>query len=83
MARITDYVGEYPSRLCVCSQHFLIELHEKYSADVAWETEVWLANEPEHMIHFNGDRFLDPIKHIIYLFSRLWCAIFEKNHRCT
>lgn len=32
----------------------------KYSADVAWETEVWLANEPEHMIHFNGDRFLGP-----------------------
>jgi hypothetical protein len=32
----------------------------KYSADVAWETEVWLANEPEHMIHFNGDRYLGP-----------------------
>jgi hypothetical protein len=34
----------------------------KFAADVAWETEVWLASEPEHMIHFNGERFLGPYK---------------------
>lgn len=27
---------------------------------IAWETEVWLADAPDHMIHFNGDRFLGP-----------------------
>nr|WP_242349615.1 BsuBI/PstI family type II restriction endonuclease [Mucispirillum schaedleri] len=27
---------------------------------IAWETEIWIANMPEHMIHFNGDRFLGP-----------------------
>jgi hypothetical protein len=27
---------------------------------IAWETEVWLAENPNHMIHFNGDRFLGP-----------------------
>ncbi len=27
---------------------------------ISWETEVWIANEPDHMIHFNGDRFLGP-----------------------
>lgn len=32
----------------------------KYSAEIAWETEVWLSENPEHMIHFNGDRFLGP-----------------------
>jgi hypothetical protein len=32
----------------------------KFAADMAWETEVWLATEPEHMIHFNGERFLGP-----------------------
>lgn len=32
----------------------------KHAADIAWETEVWLANRPDHMIHFNGDRFLGP-----------------------
>lgn len=30
----------------------------KYVTNIAWETEVWLAEIPEHLIHFNGDRFL-------------------------
>lgn len=30
----------------------------KNAADIAWETEVWIAGNPDHMIHFNGDRFL-------------------------
>lgn len=30
--------------------------------EIAWETEVWIANNPEHMIHFNGDKFLGPHK---------------------
>jgi hypothetical protein len=34
----------------------------KYAADIAWETEVWIADNPTHMIHFNGDRFLGPHK---------------------
>ena len=33
---------------------------KKYAADIAWETEVWLADAPDHMMHFNGDRFLGP-----------------------
>ena len=32
----------------------------KYTADIAWETEVWLADAPQHLIHFNGDRFMGP-----------------------
>ncbi|MDH6309082.1 type II restriction enzyme [Dysgonomonas sp. PFB1-18] len=32
----------------------------KYVADIAWETEVWIADNPDHMIHFNGDRFIGP-----------------------
>lgn len=32
----------------------------KHMKDIAWDTEVWLADVPEHMIHFNGDRFLGP-----------------------
>jgi type II restriction enzyme len=33
---------------------------KRHTADIAWETEVWLMDFPEHMIHFNGDRFLGP-----------------------
>lgn len=32
----------------------------KHMKDIAWETEVWIAEIPEHMIHFNGDKFLGP-----------------------
>ena len=32
----------------------------KWMPQIAWETEVWLADNAEHMIHFNGDRFLGP-----------------------
>jgi hypothetical protein len=32
----------------------------KYIHEIAWETEVWVADAPEHMIHFNGERFLGP-----------------------
>ena len=32
----------------------------KYLNDISWATEVWVADNPTHMIHFNGDRFLGP-----------------------
>lgn len=44
------YVSGFPSRAQM----------RKYLADIAWETEVWCADNPEHLIHFNGERFLGP-----------------------
>lgn len=32
----------------------------RYINDIAWETEVWAADSPSHLIHFNGERFLGP-----------------------
>jgi adenine-specific DNA-methyltransferase len=32
----------------------------RYLRDISWETEVWLAESPSHLIHFNGERFLGP-----------------------
>lgn len=34
--------------------------YKKFSEELAWETEVWIAEMPEHMIHLNGDRFMGP-----------------------
>lgn len=34
--------------------------YKKFSEDLAWETEVWIAELPEHMIHLNGDKFMGP-----------------------
>ena len=32
----------------------------KFAAAIAWETEVWLADVPHHLVHFNGGKFLGP-----------------------
>jgi hypothetical protein len=32
----------------------------RYLGEIAWETEVWVADSPSHLIHFNGERFLGP-----------------------
>ena len=34
----------------------------KFAPDIAWETEVWIADAPDHLIHFNGHNFLGPYK---------------------
>lgn len=44
------YVTAFPDRKAM----------SKFLADISWETEVWAADAPTHMIHFNGDRFLGP-----------------------
>lgn len=33
---------------------------KKFSESLAWETEVWIADMPDHMIHLNGDKFIGP-----------------------
>jgi type II restriction enzyme len=30
----------------------------RHMRDIAWDTEVWLADNPEHLIHYNGDKLL-------------------------
>ena len=44
------YVTAFPDR-SVMSRHV---------DHIAWETEVWVADAPSHLIHFNGERFLGP-----------------------
>lgn len=44
------YVTAFPKR----------SIMAKYLSDIAWETEVWVADSPSHLIHFNGNRFLGP-----------------------
>lgn len=33
---------------------------QSFLGHIAWESEVWIAEDPDHMIHFNGERFLGP-----------------------
>ncbi|HET6527783.1 MAG TPA: BsuBI/PstI family type II restriction endonuclease [Balneolaceae bacterium] len=32
----------------------------KYASEISWETEVWVADSPGHLIHFDGEKFLGP-----------------------
>lgn len=34
--------------------------YKRFAQDLAWDSEVWIAEMPSHMIHLNGDRFLGP-----------------------
>lgn len=38
---------------------------QKFAAELAWETEVWIADKPDHLIHLNGDKFLGPRTHSV------------------
>lgn len=33
---------------------------KRHAKEIAWDTEVWLADSPDHLIHYNGDRFVGP-----------------------
>jgi hypothetical protein len=33
---------------------------KKHAASIAWDTEVWIAEVPEHIVHFNGPKFFSP-----------------------
>lgn len=44
------YVTTFPNR----------SIMGRYLPEIAWETEVWVADAPSHLIHFNGVRFLGP-----------------------
>lgn len=36
------------------------QIFARYLKEIAWETDVWIAAAPSHLIHFNGERFLGP-----------------------
>lgn len=46
------YITAFPDR----------KVFRQYIAEIAWETEVWISSDPDHMIHFNGDKFMGPYK---------------------
>ena len=46
------FVTAFPDRKALSS----------YLPDISWETEVWVAEAPDHMIHFDGERFLGPFE---------------------
>lgn len=53
------------SKNCKCGKVYVtafLDMHtfKKFASELAWETEVWIAKNPDHMIHLNGDKFMGP-----------------------
>jgi hypothetical protein len=44
----TIYVSAFPNK----------QTFTHFASEISWETEAWIADNPTHMIHFNGDKFL-------------------------
>ena len=38
---------------------------QTFLSPIAWESEVWIADDPDNMIHFNGERFLGPYPDVL------------------
>lgn len=44
------YITAFPDR----------KIYKKFIDQLAWETEIWIADNPDHLIHLNGDKFIGP-----------------------
>jgi hypothetical protein len=63
MKRISE-INEM-TKECTCGKIYATAFpdkatYKKFVEQLAWETEVWIADIPDHMIHLNGDRFIGP-----------------------
>lgn len=59
-------VVELESSLSNCTENivYVSAFHDfdefrKYIKGISWDTEVWISERPDHLIHFNGDPILD------------------------
>lgn len=57
---LDEMLRECPAGLIYVSAFPDFTTFRNFLSEIAWETEVWLSELPDHMIHFNGDRFMGP-----------------------
>ena len=50
---------------CIYVSAFLdAKTFRKFAGEISWQTEVWIAESPDHVIHFDGERFLGPYQNL-------------------
>ena len=57
---ITEMTKDVTAGKIFVTAFLYFKTYKKFAEELAWETEVWLAEMPDHMIHLNGDKFLGP-----------------------
>lgn len=62
VVELEEYTKDCPYGIVYVTAFPNAKEFKKHVDDIAWETEVWLSDTPDHMIHFNGDRFIGPRK---------------------
>lgn len=62
VVELEDFTKDCPFGIVYVTAFQNAKEFKKHVDDIAWETEVWLSDTPDHMIHFNGDRFIGPRK---------------------
>jgi hypothetical protein len=45
------------------------QVMRSFLVQISWETEVWVSENPDHLIHFDGERFLGPYPDVL---PRTW-----------
>lgn len=60
IVEIQDMTGNVTAGKIYVTAFLDFQTFKKFSEQLAWETEVWIADMPNHMIHLNGDKFLGP-----------------------
>jgi len=58
MIELNEYFSDFDYKKIFVSAFPDFKEFKRHVDDIAWETEVWLSEIPNHMIHFNGDKFL-------------------------
>lgn len=57
---LTEFAKDSGAGIVFVTAFLDLKAFRKCAADIGWDTEVWIATEPDHLIHWNGDRFLGP-----------------------
>lgn len=57
---LANFASKSKAGLVFVTAFLDLKAFRKSAAEIGWETEVWIASEPDHMIHWNGDRFFGP-----------------------
>jgi len=60
MIHLKTMLKDCPASAVYVSAFPDFEEFRKHMTKIAWDTEIWLCDRPDHMIHYNGDRFLGP-----------------------
>lgn len=60
IVEIGQMTGNVSASMIFVTAFLNFKTFKKFSESLAWETEVWIADMPDHMIHLNGNKFLGP-----------------------